>query len=82
MVQAIGMTEAEAKRLLQRRSWDATYLRSVGTKLSIRELKRLDAYCAKVRITRYALLRSLILEELAAYERENCVTLADPRAAP
>ena len=32
-------------------------------------------------MTRYSLLRTLVLEELAAYERENRVTLDAPRAA-
>ena len=74
-----GMTEAEAKR--QQRAWDAEHLRSIGTKLTPVELARLDAYCFLIRTTRYSLLRTLVLEELAAYERENRVTLDDPRAA-
>ena len=77
-----GMTEAEAKRQQQRRVWDAAHLRTVGTKLTPVELARLDAYCFRIRMTRYSLLRALVLEELAAYERENRVTLDDPRAAP
>lgn len=77
-----GMTEAEAKRQQQRRTWDAAHLRTVGTKLTPVELARLDAYCFRIRMTRYSLLRALVLEELAAYERENRVTLDDPRAAP
>ena len=76
------MTEAEAKRQQQRRSWDAEHLRTIGTKLTPVELARLDAYCFRIRTTRYSLLRALVLEELSAYERENCATLADPRAAP
>ena len=72
-----GMTEAEAKR----RAWDAEHLRSIGTKLTPVELARLDAYCFWIRTTRYSLLRTLVLEELAAYERENRVTLDAPRAA-
>ena len=76
------MTEAEAKRQQQRRAWDAANLRTVGTKLTPVELARLDAYCFRIRMTRYSLLRALVLEELAAYERENRVTLDDPRAAP
>jgi len=76
------MTEAEAKRQQQRRAWDAVHLRTIGTKLTPEELARLDAYCFKIRTTRYALLRALVLEELSAYERENRVTLDDPRAAP
>lgn len=75
-----GMTEAEAKRQ-QRRAWDAEHLRSIGTKLTPVELARLDAYCFRIQMTRYSLLRTLVLEELAAYERENRVTLDDPRAA-
>lgn len=70
-----GMTEAEAKRQQQRRAWDAEHLRSIGTKLTPMELARLDAYCFWIRTTRYSLLRTLVLEELAAYERENRVTL-------
>ena len=31
-------------------------------------------------MTRYSLLRTLVLEELTAYERENRVTLDAPRA--
>ena len=77
-----GMTEAEAKRQQQRRAWDAAHLRTVGTKLTPVELARLDAYCFRIRMTRYSLLRTLVLEELAAYERENRVTLDAPRAAP
>lgn len=77
-----GMTEAEAKRQQQRRAWDAAHLRTVGTKLTPVELARLDAYCFRIRTTRYSLLRALVLEELTAYERENRVTLDDPRAAP
>ena len=69
-----GMTEAEAKRKQQRRAWDAKHLRSIGTKLTPVELARLDAYCFRIRTTRYSLLRTLVLEELAAYERENHVT--------
>lgn len=69
-----GMTEAEAKRQQQRRAWDAEHLRSIGTKLTPVELARLDAYCFRIRTTRYSLLRTLVLEELAAYERENRVT--------
>ena len=69
-----GMTEAEAKRQQQRRAWDAEHLRSIGTKLTPVELARLDAYCFWIRTTRYSLLRTLVLEELAAYERENHVT--------
>lgn len=76
-----GMTEAEAKRQQQRRAWDAEHLRSIGTKLTPVELARLDAYCFRIRTTRYSLLRTLVLEELAAYERENRVTLDAPRAA-
>lgn len=76
-----GMTEAEAKRQQQRRAWDAEHLRSIGTKLTPLELARLDAYCFWIRTTRYSLLRALVLEELAAYERENRVTLDAPRAA-
>lgn len=68
-----GMTEAEAKRQQQRRAWDAEHLRSIGTKLTPVELARLDAYCFRIRTTRYSLLRTLVLEELAAYERENRV---------
>ena len=76
------MTEAEAKRQQQRRAWDAEHLHSIGTKLTPVELARLDAYCFfRIRTTRYSLLRTLVLEELAAYERENRVTLDDPRAA-
>lgn len=70
-----GMTEAEAKRQQQRRAWDAEHLHSIGTKLTPLELARLDAYCFWIRTTRYSLLRTLVLEELAAYERENRVTL-------
>ena len=76
-----GMTEAEAKRQQQRRAWDAEHLHSIGTKLTPVELARLDAYCFWIRTTRYSLLRTLVLEELAAYERENRVTLDAPRAA-
>lgn len=76
------MTEAEAKRQQQRRAWDAAHLRTVGTKLTPVELACLDAYCFRTRMTRYSLLRTLVLEELAAYERENRVTLDAPRAAP
>lgn len=76
------MTEAEAKRQQQRRSWDAEHLRTIGTKLTPVELARLDAYCFRIRTTRYSLLRALVLEELSAYERENRATLDDPRAAP
>ena len=43
-------------------------------KLTPVELARLDAYCFRIRTTRYSLLRTLVLEELAAYERENRVT--------
>lgn len=75
-----GMTEAEAKRQ-QRRAWDAEHLRSIGTKLTPVELARLDTYCFRIRTTRYSLLRTLVLEELSAYERENRVTLDAPRAA-
>lgn len=71
------MTEAEAKRQQQRRAWDAEHLRSIGTKLTPVELARLDAYCFRIRTTRYSLLRTLVLEELAAYERENRVTCQD-----
>lgn len=76
-----GMTEAEAKRQQQRRAWDAEHLHSIGTKLTPVELARLDAYCFRIRTTRYSLLRTLVLEELAAYERENRVTLDAPCAA-
>lgn len=69
-----GMTEAEAKRQQQRRAWDAEHLHSIGTKLTPVELARLDAYCFRIRTTRYSLLRTLVLEELAAYERENRAT--------
>lgn len=75
-----GMTEAEAKRQQQRRAWDAAHLRTVGTKLTPVELARLDAYCFQIRMTRYSLLRTLVIEELTAYERENRVTLDAPRA--
>ena len=43
-------------------------------KLTPVELARLDAYCFRIRTTRYSLLRTLVIEELAAYERENRVT--------
>ena len=71
-----GMTEAEAKRKQQRRAWDAKHLRSIGTKLTPVSWAAvcLDAYCFRIRTTRYSLLRTLVLEELAAYERENHVT--------
>lgn len=59
-----GMTEAEAKRQQQRRAWDAEHLRSIGTKLTPVELARLDAYCFRIRTTRYSLLRTLVLEDL------------------
>ena len=68
------MTEAEAKRQQQRRAWDAEHLRSIGTQLTPAELARLAAYCFRLRTTRYSLLRTRVLEELAAYERENRVT--------
>ena len=58
-----GMTEAEAKRQQQRRAWDAEHLRSIGTKLTPVELARLDAYCFRIRTTRYSLLRTLVLED-------------------
>lgn len=58
--------KAEARRLLQRRAWDAAHLRTVGTKLTMKELARLDAHCERVRLSRYELLRRLILEELDA----------------
>ena len=76
-----GMTEAEAKRQQQRRTWDAEHLRSIGTKLTPVELARLDTYCFRIQTTRYSLLRALVLEELTAYERENRATLDAPRAA-
>ena len=41
----------------------------------------LDTYCFRIRTTRYSLLRTLVLEELTAYERENRATLDAPRAA-
>ena len=75
-----GMTEAEAKRQQQRRAWDAAHLRTVGTKLTPVELARLDAYCFRIRMTRYSLLRALVLEELQRSERENRATFDAPRA--
>ena len=75
-----GMTEAEAKRQQQRRAWDAAHLRTVGTKLTPVELARLDAYCFRIRMTRYSLLRALVLEELQRSERENRATLDAPPA--
>ena len=67
------MTEAEAKRQQQRRAWDAEHLRSIGTKLTPVELARLDAYCFRIRTTRYSLLRTLVLEDPA----EKAVLCAD-----
>ena len=56
---------SEANRLLQRRAWDAAHLRSVGTKLDLQDFTRLVDLCERERMSRYELLRRLIMEELA-----------------
>lgn len=55
---------SETDRLLQRRAWDAAHLRSVGTKLDLQDFARLE-HCERERMSRYELLRRLIMEELA-----------------
>ena len=58
---------SEADRILQRRAWDAVHLRSVGTKLDLQDFTRLVEHCERERMSRYELLRRLIMEELARY---------------
>lgn len=58
------LKEREERRLLQRRAWDAEHLRTVGTKLPAQDFERLKAHCEDLRMSRYALLQSLILDEL------------------
>lgn len=62
-----GLT-AEQKRLLQRKAWTAEHYRSVGTKLTVQDHERLLKYCEELRLSRYFLLQSLILEQLDAYD--------------
>ena len=63
-----GLTSAEEKRLMQRKAWTAANMRSVGTKLTRKDHERLLKYCADLRLSRYFLLQSLILEQLDAYD--------------
>lgn len=56
---------SEADRILQRLAWDAAHLRSVGTKLDLQDFARLVEHCERQRMSRYELLRRLIMEELA-----------------
>ena len=56
---------SEADRILQRPAWDAAHLRSVGTKLDLQDFDRLVEHCERERMSRYELLRRLIMEELA-----------------
>ena len=56
---------SEADRILQRRAWDTAHLRSVGTKLDLQDFDRLVEHCERERMSRYELLRRLIMEELA-----------------
>ena len=55
---------SEADRILQRRAWDAKHLRSVGTKLDVQDFARFVKHCEWQRMSRYELLRRLIMEEL------------------
>lgn len=63
-----GLTSAEEKRLMQRKAWTAANMRSVGTKLTLKDHERLLKYCQRVRCTRYNLLQSLILELLDLHD--------------
>lgn len=56
---------SEADRILQRLAWDAAHLRTVGTKLDLQDFDRLVEHCERQRMSRYELLRRLIMEELA-----------------
>lgn len=56
---------SEADRLLRRLAWDAAHLRTVGTKLNVEDFTRLVEHCERQRMSRYELLRRLIMEELA-----------------
>ena len=49
-------------------SVEAANMRSVGTKLTLKDHERLLKYCADLRLSRYFLLQSLILEQLDAYD--------------
>ena len=43
-------------------------MQSVGTKLTRKDYERLLKYCEELRLSRYFLLQSLILEQLDAYD--------------
>ena len=43
-------------------------MRSVGTKLTLKDHERLLKYCEELRLSRYFMLQSLILEQLDAYD--------------
>lgn len=56
--------------------WDAAHLQTVGTKLSRKECRTLEYVCGIEGISRYALLRWLILEWLREYAEENPAAMA------
>lgn len=64
-----GLTEAEARRVLLQRAWISENLRSVGTKLSVQDYERFCAYCESCGMSRYAVIRELLLDALDAAER-------------
>ena len=55
---------SDVKRLEKRRAWDRAHLRTVSTKLTAEENKRLIKLCKEQGVTRYALLAELIREAL------------------
>lgn len=64
-----GLTEAEARRVLLQRAWVSENLRSVGTKLSVPDYERFCVYCESCGMSRYAVIRELLLDALDAAER-------------
>ena len=54
------IARSDVKRLESRRAWDRKHLRTVSTKLTVEENRRLLALCKAEGVTRYALLAELI----------------------
>ena len=64
-----GLTEAEARKVLLQRAWTSENMRCVGTKLTVPDYERFCAYCESCGISRYAVIRELLLTALDAAER-------------
>lgn len=58
------IARSDVNRLEKRRAWDRLHLRTVSTKLTAEENRRLIALCKAEGVTRYALLAELIREAL------------------